>query len=130
MGAQPAPPVQNRMDMNTVIRPWPTGFRGRASLTLCVNYRKEQFVASCGRRGSLAIREALERELDAQRVPVTFATIACLGLCEQGPNARLAPANSWFHGIGIQDVAQIVAVVRREIDRLNPSPAGEPDGHC
>jgi hypothetical protein len=52
-----------------------------------------------------------------------------LGLCEKGPNARLAPANSWFHGIRIDDVAELVALVRSEIERFN-STAGGNDGHC
>jgi NADH:ubiquinone oxidoreductase subunit E len=115
--------------MNVVVRPWPRGFRGRATLTVCINYRKEDFVASCARRGAAAIRDALERELRAQGVPATLATIACLGLCEKGPNARLAPANSWFHGIRIDDVAELVALVRSEIERLD-STAGGNDGHC
>jgi NADH:ubiquinone oxidoreductase subunit E len=115
--------------MDVVIRPWPRSFHGRATLTVCINYRQEAFVASCGRRGALAIREALEQELRAQRVPVTLAAIACLGLCEKGPNARLAPANSWFHDIRIDDLAELVSVVRSEVDRLNSS-AGENDGHC
>lgn len=116
--------------MKSVIRAWPATFRGRATLTLCINQRKETFVASCGRRGALEIREELERALKAQDIPVTFTTIHCLGLCDKGPNARLAPANSWFHEIRIDDVADLVATVSAEIRKLDSMSEGdrnEPD---
>jgi len=83
-----------------------------------VNVRKEEFVASCGRRGALEIRESLERELSAKDVRVDFQTIACLGLCAKGSNARLAPANTWFHAITPADVPELVAAVEREIASL------------
>ena len=79
--------------------------RPKATLTLCVNVRDAPF-ASCGRRGALDLRQALEREIAARGLAIDFQTIRCLGKCEQGPNARLAPANRWFHRI--TDVAAIV----------------------
>ncbi|MSQ72162.1 MAG: (2Fe-2S) ferredoxin domain-containing protein [Betaproteobacteria bacterium] len=101
--------------MKSVLRAWPDGYCGRPTLTVCVNVRKEEFVQSCGRRGSLAIRDALEQAIAARSLDIDLQTIACLGLCAKGPNARLAPANSWFHKIELADVTELAATLEREI---------------
>jgi len=111
--------------MKTLLRPWPEGFAARPALTLCVNVRKEDFVPSCGRRGSLEIREKLEAALRERGLDVEFQTIACLGLCDKGPNARLAPSNSWFHAIGVHDVPALVDVLESELAKLDLSRKGE-----
>lgn len=111
--------------MKPLLRPWPEGFRARPTLTLCVNVRKEDFVPSCGRRGSLEIREKLEAALRSRGMAVDFQTIACLGLCEKGPNARLAPSNSWFHAIGVDDVPALLDVLESELAKLDVSRRGE-----
>jgi (2Fe-2S) ferredoxin len=115
--------------MKALIRPWPEGFAARPTLTLCVNVRAEEFMPSCGRRGSLEIRERLEAALRSRALDVDFQTIKCLGLCVKGPNARLAPSNSWFHAIGLSDVPALVALVESELGKLNASRKGEmPNG--
>ena len=63
-------------------------------LTVCINVRKPPF-ASCGARGSLQLLE----ELRQKNLPIELQTIACLGKCEIGPNARLSPGNHWFNRI-------------------------------
>ena len=63
-------------------------------LTVCINVRKPPF-ASCGARGSLLLLEKLKQK----SLPIEIQTIACLGKCEIGPNARLSPGNHWFHRI-------------------------------
>ena len=67
-------------------------------LTVCINVRKPPF-ASCGARGSLALRETLEKEIAARGLAIDLQTIACLGKCDIGPNARLSPGNHWFNRI-------------------------------
>src|SRR5947209_17954496 len=104
------PRLRRAGGMKALLRTWPEGFAARPTLTLCVNVRKEEFVPSCGRRGSLEIRERLEAALRERRIDVDFQTITCLGLRDKGPNARLAPSNSWFHGIRVADVASRVDV--------------------
>jgi (2Fe-2S) ferredoxin len=111
--------------MKATLRPWPEGFTARPTLTLCVNVRAEEFMPSCGRRGSLEIRQQLEAALVERGVDVEFQTIKCLGLCNKGPNARLAPSNSWFTAIGAADVAALVDMVESEVAKIK----GErPDG--
>jgi len=67
-------------------------------LTVCINVRKPPF-ASCGARGSVALKEALERGIRERGLDVELQTIACLGKCDIGPNARLSPGNHWFNRI-------------------------------
>lgn len=115
--------------MKPTLRPWPEGFAARPTLTLCVNVRAEEFMPSCGRRGSLEIRERLEAALLERRIDVDFQTIKCLGLCNKGPNARLAPSNSWFTAIGLSDVPSLVQLVEAELAKLDVSRKGEmPNG--
>ena len=104
--------------MKAVIRNWPEGFSGRPTLTLCVNMRKEEFVQSCGRRGAPEILARLEQEIATKGLQVDLQTIACLGLCAKGPNARVAPSNSWFHLITPDDVPELVATLVRETAAL------------
>ena len=73
---------------------------------------------SCGRRGSLEVRERLEAALRSRGLDIDFQTITCLGLCDKGPNARLAPSNSWFHAIALSDVAKLVDVVESELAKI------------
>lgn len=70
----------------------------RKVLTVCINVRKPPF-ASCGARGSLALLETLKREIESRKLPVELQTIACLGKCDIGPNARLSPGNRWFNRV-------------------------------
>jgi (2Fe-2S) ferredoxin len=104
--------------MKATLRPWPQGFTARPTLTLCVNVRAEDFMPSCGRRGSLEIREPLEAALRERRIDIDFQTINCLGLCNKGPNARLAPSNSWFTAIALSDVPSLVQMVEAEVAKL------------
>ena len=73
---------------------------------------------SCGRRGSLEIREPLEAALKRRGIEIDFQTIKCLGLCNKGPNARLAPSNSWFTAIGLADVPALVDMVESELAKI------------
>jgi NADH:ubiquinone oxidoreductase subunit E len=68
-------------------------------LTVCINVRKPPF-ASCGARGALPLLEDLKKQIADRGLPVEVQTIACLGKCDIGPNARLSPGNHWFNRIG------------------------------
>jgi (2Fe-2S) ferredoxin len=94
--------------MNIVKRPWPADFDGLATLTVCVNQRKETFVQSCGRDGAESILSAVRAGIEARDLPVEVQTIACLGLCAKGPNVRIAPSNTWFHRVTLADVPALL----------------------
>ena len=110
--------------MKSTLRPWPEGFAARPTLTLCVNVRAEEFMPSCGRRGSLEIRAPLEAALRERGIEIDFQTIKCLGLCNKGPNARLAPSNSWFTAIGLSDIPKLVQLVESELAKIGEMPDG------
>ncbi|HUT51046.1 MAG TPA: (2Fe-2S) ferredoxin domain-containing protein [Alphaproteobacteria bacterium] len=95
--------------MSAVLRPTPSDFVGRATITICVNERPEDGISvSCGARGGLAVEKAIRAEISARGAAVDVRTIKCLGLCQKGPNVRLAPGNSWFHGVRDRDVPELV----------------------
>src|SRR3954465_4395352 len=112
------PRVRRAGRVKALLRPWPEGFAARPTLTLCVNVRGEEFMPSCGRRGSLGSREGLGGALRERQIDIDFQTIKCLGLCNKGPNARLAPSNSWFHAIAVDDVPTLVDVVESELAKI------------
>ena len=103
--------------MTVVMRPVPENFGGRFVLTVCINQRPPTGIitVSCGPRGGFEIVEAVRSEIAQRELPVTLTTIKCLGLCEKGPNARLSPSNSWFHGIRVSDVPSLVDAVERQL---------------
>jgi (2Fe-2S) ferredoxin len=70
------------------------------TITVCTNLRPPTRIApSCGTSGSLAIAEALPAALHDRGVVAEVQTIACLGLCQKGPNLRISPCGSWIHAI-------------------------------
>jgi len=102
--------------MTVVLREMPTDFDGQATITVCVNVRPDNAISvSCGPRGGHAIETAIRAEVVKQSVPVDIRTIECLGLCQKGPNVRLAPGNSWFHGVREADVPELVDLVLAHI---------------
>ena len=104
-------------DMTSVLRPMPENYSGSFGITVCINERPPTGIitVSCGPRGGFAIAAAIEAELKRRKMPVRFATIRCLGLCERGPNVRLSPSNSWFHGVHESDVATILDIVEGQL---------------
>jgi (2Fe-2S) ferredoxin len=106
--------------MKTTLRPWPEGWSGRPTLTVCVNVREEDFAPSCGKRGSLALPAAIERELEARGADVDIQTIRCLGRCANGPNVRVAPSNSWFQQVATADVPELVDTLIKSLSRSVP----------
>lgn len=103
--------------MTVVLRPMPEKFQGSFGLTVCVNERPPTGIitVSCGPRGGFAIAEAIEAEVSRRGLPVNVSTIKCLGLCEKGPNIRLSPSNSWFHGVHLSDVPALLDAVERQL---------------
>jgi (2Fe-2S) ferredoxin len=105
--------------MRVVVRPLPAGFDGVVMVTVCVNRRENTgglAMASCGARGSEAIAVAVERGLAERGLRARFATIKCLGLCEKGPNIRLAPSNSWFQQLTLADVPAVLDAIGKHIE--------------
>jgi len=78
---------------------------------VCVNYRANPSQPSCAARGSEAIACALEAAVEQQKLEISVERFNCLGQCESGPNVRLTPAGRGYHGVGLQDVPQVMSGV-------------------
>ena len=102
--------------MKAVLRPLPANASGVPRLTVCVNDRGPNAITpSCGRRGGTQLRDAVETA--ARETGMEVQTIRCLGLCEKGPNVRLAPGNNWFHAV---DPADAPTLVELAVEHMAP----------
>lgn len=101
--------------MKAVVRPWPADFRGRATVTVCINDRDERFAPCCGRHGGPEIAEAVRATVARRGLDVDVQTIRCLGLCEKGPNLRVAPSGSLYHALTVDDVPAVVDALAAEL---------------
>lgn len=84
----------------------------RCHVFVCENARPTGGKPSCGPRGGVEVRAALERALAAEptlwgEVAVTGAT--CLGPCFDGPTAVVYPDGVWYGGLTVDDVPALVA---------------------
>lgn len=78
-------------------------------LVVCTMQRYAPNPHSCGNGGGLEIAETLEREVSAMELPVAVERIACLGMCQKGPNVQLLPDGKNWHGVSLGNVGEIVA---------------------
>jgi (2Fe-2S) ferredoxin len=84
---------------------------------VCVN-------TSCRGGGSLAIRDALTARLADGTGEVREQV--CFGACWMGPNVVLHPQGTWYCGVAVDDIDDILAhasggaPVERLIDRSDP----------
>ncbi|MBM3512068.1 MAG: (2Fe-2S) ferredoxin domain-containing protein [Alphaproteobacteria bacterium] len=85
----------------------PAGAGTAVEITCCVNRRRAPLVC-CGRRGSPKVVAALKRGIKSRKLAVGVVTSGCLGPCNDGPNIRIAPTNSWVFGARLDDVPRIL----------------------
>jgi (2Fe-2S) ferredoxin len=66
--------------------------------------------SDCKKRGSKDIRKALKAELRGRGKvrDVRVDAVDCLGLCKHGPNVVVHPGGTWYLGLRVDDVPQIV----------------------
>lgn len=64
----------------------------------------------CSARGSAAVLDALRKELAAQGLndAVQVTTCGSLGMCERGPNLVVYPEGTWYAGVQVADVPELV----------------------
>jgi (2Fe-2S) ferredoxin/SAM-dependent methyltransferase len=73
--------------------------------------RKAEGLPCCSARGSVAVIEALRREVAQQGFSekVQITTCGSLGLCERGPNMVVYPEGTWYSGVTAADVPELVS---------------------
>ena len=81
----------------------------RFHLFVCTQ-QKPEGIPSCTASGSIAVLEALEREIQARGLDddVQLTTCGCMGLCEEGPAMVVYPAGNWYRHVQASDVSEIV----------------------
>lgn len=80
----------------------------RKCVTVCINYRANPDLPSCGARGGSEIAQALKAAVATQGLPVEVVTFNCLGECERGPNVKLSPGGEFCHGIRPDDLTPVL----------------------
>ena len=72
--------------------------------------RKPEGAPCCSARGSVAVIEALRREVASRNLFDSVQVTACgsMGLCESGPNVVVYPEGVWYAGVTPTDVPEIV----------------------
>ena len=64
----------------------------------------------CKKRGSKHVRKVLKDELRERGMAgdVRIDTVDCLGLCKHGPNVVVHPGGTWYLGLRVDDVPEVV----------------------
>src|SRR5512141_2920543 len=72
--------------------------------------RKPDGLPCCAARGSLAVIDALRREVAAQGLLEVVQVTACgsIGQCERGPNLVVYPDGVFYSGVQPSDVPELV----------------------
>jgi (2Fe-2S) ferredoxin/SAM-dependent methyltransferase len=94
----------------------------RIHLFVCTQPKPEG-VPSCPGSGSLAVLDALDREIQARGLAndVQLTTCGCMGLCDEGPMMVVYPAGVWYRRVQPSDVSEIVGTHLRDgkpVERL------------
>ena len=81
----------------------------RFHLFVCTQ-QKPEGVASCPARGSLAVVDRLDRELQSRGLTneIQITTCGCMGLCDEGPVMVVYPDGVWYRRVQPSDVVEIV----------------------
>lgn len=84
------------------------------TVIICVHYRRNPQLPSCGASGSLEIAQVLELEIEIRGIAAQVERIHCFGACEQGPNVRIMPGGAFFRHVCLEDVVSIVAILNQQ----------------
>jgi (2Fe-2S) ferredoxin len=81
----------------------------RIHLFVCTQ-QKPEGVPSCPANGSLAVLDALDREIQTRGLgsDLQLTTCGCMGLCEEGPVMVVYPEGVWYQRVQPSDIPEIV----------------------
>lgn len=68
---------------------------------------------SCGNKGGLDVMLKLEQGIAEALLEVPIEQKACLSMCLKGPNVQLQPEGKNWHGVGLNDVQEIVEYLKQ-----------------
>lgn len=77
-------------------------------ITVCSKRRANPDVPSCGARGSAEVARCLEQAVAERNLPLRVERFNCLGKCELGPNLKLSPGGSFYHGVSPESIPELL----------------------
>ncbi len=83
----------------------------RYHVYVCVQEKPDPAAPSCSRNGGNEVLAALREELGKAGLgdEVQVTTAGSLGLCTRGPNMVVYPEGTWYSGVQVSDVSEIVS---------------------
>ena len=78
------------------------------SLMICINRRFRTDEPSCAGRGSEALADRLETEIQSRGINLTVERCICMGHCRAGPAIRLAPGGKFYLGPSDNEIAALL----------------------
>ncbi|MBF0454077.1 MAG: (2Fe-2S) ferredoxin domain-containing protein [Magnetococcales bacterium] len=85
------------------------------SLIACIKDRATA-KPSCGGRGSEALVDQIEAEVNRQKLPIAVVRMRCLGECSKGPNMRIAPGGQFFYGVKEETIPEIITALKEALN--------------
>jgi len=79
---------------------------------VCINHRSNPNNPSCGARGGVEIASTIEQVISSEQLNIQLERFKCLGLCQKGPNLRLAPDGQFFYGVCKENIEEVVSALR------------------
>ena len=89
------------------------------TLMICINFRANNLVDSCGRRESAQLADALESGIKDRALSYDLVRTHCMGKCHVGPTVRIVPGGPFVMGASASDALHILdRLAAGEIDEL------------
>jgi NADH:ubiquinone oxidoreductase subunit E len=74
---------------------------------------------SCAGRGSVAIIDKIEADIQKKGLPVAVERMRCLGECAKGPNMRIAPGGNFFYGITEDKIPEVLVGLEEAVNSVD-----------
>jgi NADH:ubiquinone oxidoreductase subunit E len=84
------------------------------TIIICTNRRPGSGLPSCARRGSEALADQLEQLIQSRKLDLSVTRSVCLGHCQEGPTARLAPGGEFLQ---FADLPSLQALVDKAVTK-------------
>jgi len=77
---------------------------------VCTNQRINSEKRSCGEQHGLELIAAFKKQVNDLKLDIKVRTnrAGCLGICDFGPTVAIYPEGTFYVGVAVSDVAEIV----------------------
>tara|TARA_B100000965_G_scaffold281716_1_gene239598 strand:+ start:96 stop:440 length:345 start_codon:yes stop_codon:yes gene_type:complete len=77
-------------------------------LMICINRRFRTDEPSCAGRGSEALADRLEKEIQSRGINLIVERSKCMAYCRFGPTIRFAPRGKFYHGPSDDEITALL----------------------